>query len=122
MGRSQMIQLTPQMRIFASKDPVDFRCGIDGLSRICREKLKADPFSGYVFIFRNRIFKSIKILVYDGQGFWLLQKRLSKGSYKWWPSGETESIKVDILKLQLLLWNAKPESAKYSPMWKEIEK
>jgi hypothetical protein len=50
-----------------------------GLAQLCREKLDADPFSGHLFIFRGRRAMAIKILAYDGQGFWLAQKRLSKG-------------------------------------------
>lgn len=49
-----MIQLTPQMRILLFVKAVDFRKGIDGLAGICRDVLKTDPFSGYVFVFRNR--------------------------------------------------------------------
>jgi transposase len=66
-----MIQLTPQMRILVAVEAVDFRRGIDGLSRVCRQVMGADPFSGWVFVFRNRRRTAIKILVYDGQGFWL---------------------------------------------------
>ena len=60
-----MIQITPQMRILLAVQPADFRRGIDGLARLCREELKADPFSGAVFVFRNRRRTSIKLLVYD---------------------------------------------------------
>ena len=59
-----MIQLTPQMRIVAAVEPVDFRCGIDGLARLCKDVLKHDPFNGWVFVFRNRSAKALKILVY----------------------------------------------------------
>ena len=72
-----MIQITPQMRIFLAYESPDFRCGIDGLAAICREQLGEDPFSGAWFLFRNRKGTSIKALVYDGQGFWICQKRLS---------------------------------------------
>ena len=82
-----MIQLTPQMRIVAAVEPVDFRCGIDGLARLCKGMLKHDPFNGWVFVFRNRSAKAMKILVYDGQGFWLCHKRLSTGKFCWWPAG-----------------------------------
>ncbi len=80
-----MLQLTPQMRILVAVEPADFRRGIDGLARLCRESLGADPFVGTVFVFRNRRGTALKLLTYDGQGFWLCQKRLSQGRFPWWP-------------------------------------
>ena len=74
-----MIQLAPQMRILVAVEPADFRKGIDGLCRICREALSSDPFSGTAFVFRSRRGTAIRILAYDGQGFWLCTKRLSQG-------------------------------------------
>ena len=84
-----MIQITPQMRILVAIEPADFRKGIDGLARICKEVLKQDPFSGWVFVFRNRPATALKALIYDGQGFWLCHKRLSSGRFPWWPVGGT---------------------------------
>ncbi len=49
-----MIQLSPNMRVFLHLDPIDFRNGIDGLSGICRNRLKQDPMSGALFLFTNR--------------------------------------------------------------------
>lgn len=66
-----MIQITPQMRIPVAVEAVDFRKGIDSLARLCQEPLQADPFSGSVFVFRSRRATAIKVLAYDGQGFWL---------------------------------------------------
>jgi len=68
-----MIQITPQMRILLAVEPADFRKGIDGLAQLCRQRLQADPLSGAMFVFSNRRRKALKILVYDGQGFWLCQ-------------------------------------------------
>ena len=81
-----MIQITPQMRILVAVEAVDFRKGIDGLARVSREVLQADPFCGALFVFRNRRGTAIKILVYDSQGFWLAQERLSRGHFRWWPT------------------------------------
>ncbi len=116
-----MIQLTPHMRIILAVEPVDFRKGIDGLSQICKSVLKSDPFSGYLFVFMNKSKTAIKMLVYDGQGFWLFQKRLSQGRFKWWPdkNGETD-VRLLVHELQLLIWNGNPESGQTAPFWKEI--
>ena len=69
-----MIQITPQMRVLVAVEAVDFRRGIDGLAQLCRVVLQADPFTGAVFVFRSRRRTAIKLLVYDGQGFWLCQR------------------------------------------------
>ena len=112
-----MIQISPQMRILVAIKPVDFRKGIDGLAGICRLVLKSDPFSGYVFVFRNRRGTAIKILVYDGQEYWLCQKRLSSGRFHWWPEkGRVEQLAAH--ELQMILWNTNPGGA--APLWKEI--
>ena len=116
-----MIQLTPHMRIILAVDPADFRKGIDGLAQLCRSVLESDPFSGYLFVFMNKRKTAIKMLVYDGQGFWLFQKRLSKGRFKWWPNKKDKnSISLFVHELQLLIWNGDPESAKTAPFWKKI--
>ena len=116
-----MIQITPQMRIMVAIQPADFRKGIDGLTGVCRNILELDPFSGYVFVFRNRRKTAIKILSYDGQGFWLLQKRLSAGRFRWWPEEEGACIhEVAAHELQLLIWNGNPASARVSQMWRKV--
>ncbi len=114
-----MIAVTPQMRILVAVDPVDFRSGIDGLARICRQKLKSDPFSGCVFVFSNRRRTAIRLLVFDGQGYWLCHKRLSQGRFTWWPKGEVLSP-LAAHELQVLLWNGDPTDSKVAPMWKRI--
>ena len=80
-----MTAQTPRRRAWAAAEPADFRCGIDGLARRVRQVLAEDPFSGALFVFRNRRHTAVKVLVYDGQGFWLCQKRLSQGRFRCWP-------------------------------------
>jgi transposase len=115
-----MIQVTPQMRILVAVEPADFRKGIDGLARVCREALRQDPFSGYVFVFGNRSRKAIKILVYDGQGFWLCQKRLSTGRFRWWPDAAGGATPLEAHQLQLLVWNGDPDRARAQPAWRRV--
>lgn len=116
-----MIQLTPQMRILLAVEPVDFRKGIDGLARVCREALATDPFSGGVFVFRNRRGHALKFLMYDGQGFWLCQKRLSSGHFSWWPSGGEKTVcRLAVHEMHLLLWNGDPERSAAAAMWRPL--
>ena len=114
-----MIQITAHMRILVAVDPVDFRSGIDGLARICRQKLRSDPFAGTVFVFSNRRRTAVKVLIYDGQGFWICQKRLSEGRFRWWPKGEVSSS-LAAHELQVLLWNGDPTDSRVAPPWKRI--
>ena len=117
-----MIQLTPHMRILAAVKPADFRRGIDGLARLCREELRSDPFLGAVFLFRNRRATSVKLLVYDGQGFWLCHKRLSKGRFRFWPSGGSDGRqRLEIHQVQLLLSGGDPAAGGSVPEpWRRL--
>ena len=88
IGRTQpravgvgVIQIAPQIRILVAVEAIDGRKGIDALAQLCREKLDADPFSGYLFIFRTRRGTAIRVLAYDGQGFWLAHKTVVQGSF-----------------------------------------
>ena len=117
-----MIQVTPQMRIILAVEPVDFRKGIDGLVGLCREKLALDPLAGALIVFASRRRKSLKILLYDGQGFWLCQKRLSQGRFTGWPAARegAKSCRLDVHQIQLLLWNGNPLEAAAAPMWRAV--
>lgn len=117
-----MLSLTPQMRILVAVDAVDFRNGIDGLAGICRHRFERDPLCGTVFVFRNRSGTAVKVLVYDGQGFWLCQKRLSKGRFRWWPARAAEALKkMESRELQLVLWDGDPSRAAMGPLWRGLE-
>jgi transposase len=116
----RMIQITPHMRLLVAVEPIDFRAGIDGLAGICRQRLAADPFSGGLFIFRNRARTAIKILVYDGQGFWLCQKRLSSGRFAFWPDGTAPLQPLQACELQVLLMAGDPARTRAAPAWRRL--
>jgi len=116
-----MIQVTPQMRILVAVEPADFRKGIDGLARLCKEELKRDPFCGGVFVFRNRRATAVKALVYDGQGFWLCHKRLSSGRFRWWPVSKTGAARtLEAHQLHVLLSAGDPDAAQVPPAWRRV--
>jgi transposase len=119
VGVRVLIQITPQLRILVAIDAIDGRKGIDSLAQLCRERLDADPFSGCLFIFRSRRGTAIKLLAYDGQGFWLATKRLSKGRFKWWPTGSEPSRILRAHQAQLLLAAANPD-AEAPPVWRQV--
>lgn len=110
------------MRILVAVEATDFRRGIDGLCRVCRQELHADPMAGAVFVFRNRRGKALKILVYDGQGFWLCQKRLSAGRFRFWPSSERggRTRRLEAHELQVLLACGDPGAARGAAPWRRI--
>ena len=115
-----MIQITPHMRIWVAIEPIDFRGGIDSLVGICEQRLQADPYSGGLFVFTNRRRSSIKILVYDGNGFWLCQKRLSSAHLAYWPDGLTPAKALEACELQVLLMGGDPLRAKVPAPWRRL--
>lgn len=116
-----MLQIVPQMKIYVACEAVDFRKGIDTLGGYCRGQLNKDPFSGALFLFRNRSRTALKVLVYDGQGFWLCTKRLSKGKLRWWPEGGQAGVaRLLANELVTLLWNGNPQRAQFGPEWRRI--
>ena len=114
-----MIQVAPQMRILVAVEPADFRKGIDGLAKLAREELDQDPFSGCLFVFRNRKATAVKILVYDGQGFWLCYKRLSTGQFRFWPAGQ-KLRSLEAHELQVLLSAGDFEAAQAAAPWRRL--
>jgi len=121
-----VLAITPQMRIFVALESVDFRRGIDGLAAVCRDYLGEDPISGGVFVFRSQSRKAIKILMYDGQGYWLAMKRLSHGRLKWWPDSHglaEQDARHRLLaaqELQVLLWNGNPNEKRMPGPWRQV--
>jgi len=116
---SGVIQLTAQMRILVAVASIDFRAGIDGLARICRAQLDVDPFCGWLVVFCNRRRSAIKILTYDGQGFWVCHKRLSQGKFPYWPThGPIQELQAH--QLQVLLMGADPHQARGVAAWRPL--
>ena len=110
------------MRILVAVGPADFRKGIDGLGALCRNAFDENPFSGTVFVFRNKRKTAIKALVYDGQGFWLFQKRLSAGKFKYWPRGDEMLSELEAHELLILLRGGNPCGIVTAPVWRRVLK
>ena len=117
-----MIQLVPQLRIRLALAPVDFRKGIDALVALCRAHWQQDPLDGTLFVFRNRTGTAVKLLVYDGQGFWLCMKRFSQGRLQGWPQADSDALQpLAAQQLLVLLYNGQPQAAAFADDWRPLK-
>lgn len=115
-----MIQLLPQLNILLACQPVDFRKGIDGLIGLCRAQFNAELYDGTLFVFRNRRGTALKILAFDGVGWWLVIRRFSEGRLQWWPKAQAHTLTqpLEAQQLQVLIYNGLPEQASFASPWR----
>mgnify|MGYP000299211014 CR=1 FL=1 len=104
-------------------DPVSFRNGIDGTAAIARSILQREPMDGAFFVFRGKMGHSLRVLSYDGSGFWLCTKRLSKGTFNgaWPKGGKTEPCSPMLAReLQVLIWGGNPAHCAFPALWRKV--
>lgn len=89
-------------KIYLVNGVTDLRNGIDGYAHIIEGSFQMSPMTDAMFIFCNRAHNKIKILYWDKTGFWLLYKRLEKGTFKF-PKQENGYITVSEQQLRWLL-------------------
>jgi transposase len=90
------------VRVLVATKPVDFRKGMDGLAAYVEQQLKADPFSGVIYVFRAKRADKVKLLFWDGTGICLVTKRL-EGAKFCWPSIEDGVMRLSPAQLSALL-------------------
>lgn len=88
-----MLSIGGATRIFLAVQPVDLRASFNRLHGLIQEVLREDPKSGHWYAFTNRRCTRIKIFVFDGNGTWVLAKRLEAGRFTW-PRAETASVRI----------------------------
>ena len=99
-----MIALDRHTRIYAYTQPADMRKGFDGLSGLVRRELGADPTDGSLFLFINRRRDRMKILHFDGGGFWLYYRLLEEGTFETLTTQDDSStLRMDATELSMLL-------------------
>ena len=69
--------------VYLACGATDMRKSINGLAAIVEGNFNLDPFNGALFVFCNHNRNRVKILEWDGDGFWLYFKRLEKGRFRW---------------------------------------
>ena len=97
-----MLSISATQSIFLHTRPTDMRKGFDGLSGIVREAFGADPLDGSLFLFVNRRRDRLKILHFDGTGFWLYYKLLEAGTFEVL-GGDDPCVEIDATQLAMLL-------------------
>lgn len=107
-----MLNLGGSHRVFLCAKPVDFRKAHDGLCALVRDRLGDDPFSGDVFVFHNVARDRVKLLLWDRNGFWLLYKRLEKGTFPFGTVSEGARVEIERAQLSMLLEGLEWKSAK----------
>ena len=118
-----MIQVPPNANIVVMHESISFRSGIDGTIAIARTVLAMEPMDGAIFVFRNRQSHMLRVLFYDGSGFWLCTKRMSKGRFSMWPSGDGTNAACSALlarELQVLIWGGDPASCAFPELWRKV--
>ena len=89
--------------VYMASGPTDLRKGIDGYSALVSSMMYLDPFEKNLYLFCNRARDKIKILYWDGSGFWLFYKRLESGKFKWLKSSESTSLNLTLQQFRWLM-------------------
>jgi transposase len=118
-----MLTLPPSVKIFLFAAPTDMRKGHDGLAALVVNNLRADLFSGHLFVFVSRRGDRVKILAWDRGGLALWYKRLEKGRFRV-PRVEegSRSVQMDSGELSMLLEGIDIGKVRRPKRWEPPEK
>jgi len=97
-----MLNLTGK-RVYLACGGTDMRKSINGLTAIVEGSFKLEPFTGALFVFCNKKRDRLKVLEWDGDGFWLHFKRLERGHFRWPAEGSEPTMSLTGEELQILL-------------------
>jgi len=98
-----MLPFSGNLKIFLSVEPVDMRKQFNGLWAEAQERLKEDPFEGALFVFTNKRRNLLKLLYWDGNGLWVLAKRLEKGRFSWPQGSDKRKLRMTPESLSMLV-------------------
>lgn len=121
-----MLSLPPSVRVYVGVAAVDMRKSFDGLSSEVRGTLASDPRSGHLFVFFNRRRDMVKVLVWDRTGYWVMAKRLERGTFKLVEhraeDGRTTHVEMNATELALILDGIDLRGARRRLRFEEISK
>ena len=108
-----MFNFSTSLKIFLGVKPVDMRKSFNGLSAVVKNELERDPLDGAVYLFSNKRRTLVKIVYWDGTGFWVLSKKLERGTFWWISDSDCDSRDLSIMpeSLSLKAWiESNPEA------------
>lgn len=115
-----MLTLGSTTKVYLARGTTDLRKGFDGLAGAVREVLAQDPTSGHLFVFCGRRRHMIKVLYWDRTGFWVLAKRLARGTFAW-PEADDDRPTLELRpdELSALLGGVDLRKTTWRPWWRE---
>lgn len=96
-----MLSIAPRTRVFVALGVTDMRKSFDTLGELVRSVIGEDPLSGHVFVFCNRGRNRIKLLVFDRGGYWLVARRLERGTFAWPKADAAEAKQLELRSSEL---------------------
>jgi len=114
-----MIGLNEQQRFYFYTDVCDMRKGIHGLSGLVRSQMQLDPEDMSVYVFVNRRRTTMKILVWDRDGFLMYYKRLVQGTFDIPAVNSSNTIQVDYTMLQYIFRGVKWDKIELKKRYKK---
>jgi transposase len=97
-------------QVYLACGATDLRKSIDALSSLVQESFKRDPYSDTMYVFCNSSRNIIKILEWDGDGFWLHTKKIEQGRFNWPSTSGEEVMDVTRRELEILIGSTRLRS------------
>ncbi len=115
-----MIQVSAGATIYVAEQPVRFTTRLKGTLAVCRDLLAIEPMDGAYVVFRNMAGTMLRVVFYDGDGFWLCEKSFSKGRIGAWSETGRPFAQVSARDLAVLLWRGDVQGASFPGLWKKV--
>lgn len=115
-----MLSLPANVKVYLAPGTTDMRKSYDALEALTRTVLAQDPLSGHVFAFCGRRHDRVKLLFWDGTGFWLFSKRLARGTFAWPdpPAEGARSVELRGDELAAILSGIDLKHSTWRPWWR----
>ena len=98
-----MFLLSPQTKVFLAKGPTDMRKSFRALIALTEAVLQQAPASGHLFVFVNNRHDMLKILHWDGSGFWIWYRQLERGTFQLPTISASDQTGIELTTSQLSL-------------------